>query len=112
MILPNDDAVESSSAGIALACGLLAGVVHLVAVGGGWAYNLGLKRTVLSFLPYAGLGRSYRSKRHRFSSVLWATPRILDSCARRDDFGRPGRGEPLSLKQSGLEPDEPRAEPR
>jgi 4-hydroxybenzoate polyprenyltransferase len=38
---------------LSLACGLLAGLMHLVAVSGGWAYNLGLKRTVLSFLPYA-----------------------------------------------------------
>ena len=38
---------------LSLASGLLAGLVHLLAVSGGWAYNLGLKRTVLSFLPYA-----------------------------------------------------------
>jgi 4-hydroxybenzoate polyprenyltransferase len=36
-----------------LASGWRAGAVHLVAVAGGWAYNLGLKRTLLSFLPYA-----------------------------------------------------------
>jgi 4-hydroxybenzoate polyprenyltransferase len=37
-----------------LAVGLLSGLVHLVlAVGSGWAYNLGLKRTALSFVPYA-----------------------------------------------------------
>jgi 4-hydroxybenzoate polyprenyltransferase len=35
------------------ACGLLAGAVHLVCVAAGWAYNLGLKSTVLSWLPYA-----------------------------------------------------------
>jgi len=34
--------------------GPAAGLVHLVCVvGGGWAYNLGLKRTVVSFVPYA-----------------------------------------------------------
>jgi len=38
---------------LSLANGRLAGAVHLLAVGGGWAYNLGLKRTVFSFLPYA-----------------------------------------------------------
>ena len=32
--------------------GLLAGVAHLVSVAAGWAYNLGLKATVLSWLPY------------------------------------------------------------
>lgn len=35
------------------ACGLAAGAVHLVCVAAGWAYNLGLKSTVLSWLPYA-----------------------------------------------------------
>lgn len=39
---------------LSLASGWRAGVAHLVAVGGGWAYDLGLKRTVLSWLPYAG----------------------------------------------------------
>jgi 4-hydroxybenzoate polyprenyltransferase len=38
---------------LSLASGLLAGLVHLVAVAGGWAYDLGLKRTALSWLPYA-----------------------------------------------------------
>ncbi len=38
---------------LSLASGWRAGVVHLLAVAGGWAYNLGLKRTILSFLPYA-----------------------------------------------------------
>lgn len=38
---------------LSLANGWLAGLVHLVAVGGGWAYNLGLKRTAASVLPYA-----------------------------------------------------------
>ena len=39
---------------LSLASGAVAGGVHLAAVAGGWAYNLGLKRTVLSALPYAG----------------------------------------------------------
>lgn len=38
---------------LSLACGLVAGLVHLVCVGAGWAYNLGLKSTVWSWLPYA-----------------------------------------------------------
>lgn len=33
--------------------GWRAGSAHLLVVGGGWAYNLGLKRTVWSWLPYA-----------------------------------------------------------
>ncbi|MRJ77756.1 hypothetical protein GEV29_14525 [Aeromicrobium sp. SMF47] len=36
-----------------LALGVLPGTLHLALVAGGWAYNLGLKRTVLSWLPYA-----------------------------------------------------------
>lgn len=38
---------------LSLACGLLAGTVHLVGVAGAWAYNLRLKSTPLSWLPYA-----------------------------------------------------------
>lgn len=38
---------------LSLGYGLLAGVVHLVGVVAGWAYNLGLKSTALSWLPYA-----------------------------------------------------------
>lgn len=38
---------------LSLACGLLAGAVHLVCVGAAWTYNLWLKRTALSWLPYA-----------------------------------------------------------
>lgn len=38
---------------LSLAVGWSAGAVHLAAVAGGWAYNLGLKRTVWSFVPYA-----------------------------------------------------------
>jgi 4-hydroxybenzoate polyprenyltransferase len=38
---------------LSLACGLVAGIVHLVCVAAGWAYNLGLKATAWSWLPYA-----------------------------------------------------------
>ncbi|MFF9851126.1 UbiA family prenyltransferase [Streptomyces litmocidini] len=38
---------------LSLGCGLLAGAVHLGCVAAGWTYNLWLKRTVLSWLPYA-----------------------------------------------------------
>jgi 4-hydroxybenzoate polyprenyltransferase len=51
-------AVAAIAAGVAcvplsLVLGWRAGVVHLVAVAGGLGYDLVLKRTVLSFLPYA-----------------------------------------------------------
>jgi 4-hydroxybenzoate polyprenyltransferase len=36
-----------------LSLGLRAGLLHLALVATGWAYNLGLKRTVFSWLPYA-----------------------------------------------------------
>lgn len=42
-----------ASAGFSLACGLPAALAHAVVVGAGWAYNLGLKSTVWSWLPYA-----------------------------------------------------------
>lgn len=38
---------------LSFANGWRAGLVHLGLVAGGWAYNLGLKRTLLSFVPYA-----------------------------------------------------------
>ncbi len=38
---------------LSLATGLVAGLVHLLAVAIGWGYNLGLKSTVLSWLPFA-----------------------------------------------------------
>lgn len=38
---------------LSLALGAAAGVTHLVAVAGGWAYDLGLKRTAASFVPFA-----------------------------------------------------------
>jgi protoheme IX farnesyltransferase len=37
---------------LSLAYGLWAGVLHLVAVAAGWAYDLGLKSTPVSVLPY------------------------------------------------------------
>ncbi|WP_204077308.1 UbiA family prenyltransferase [Planotetraspora phitsanulokensis] len=37
---------------VSFASGLLAGAVHLVAVAGAWAYNLRLKATLLSWVPY------------------------------------------------------------
>ena len=40
-------------AGASWATGPVPGTVHLVAVGSAWAYNLGLKRTRASFVPYA-----------------------------------------------------------
>jgi 4-hydroxybenzoate polyprenyltransferase len=39
---------------LSLASGWRAGVAHLAGVAGGWAYDLGVKRTVWSWLPYAG----------------------------------------------------------
>lgn len=36
-----------------MALGVRAGGLHVLLVATGWAYNLGLKRTVLSWLPYA-----------------------------------------------------------
>ncbi|MGP3921997.1 UbiA family prenyltransferase [Streptomyces sp. 8N616] len=38
---------------LSLASGLLAGTVHLAGVGAAWAYNLGLKASPWSWLPYA-----------------------------------------------------------
>ncbi|MEV8639130.1 UbiA family prenyltransferase [Streptosporangium sp. NPDC051023] len=38
---------------LSLASGLAAGTAHLVGVAAAWAYDLGLKATVLSWLPYA-----------------------------------------------------------
>ena len=38
---------------LSLALGPAAGLVHLACVGSGWAYNLGLKATVWSWVPYA-----------------------------------------------------------
>ncbi|MEU0354518.1 UbiA family prenyltransferase [Streptomyces cyaneofuscatus] len=38
---------------LSLACGFLAGTVHLAAVAAAWLYNLRLKATVLSWVPYA-----------------------------------------------------------
>ena len=38
---------------LSLACGWLAGAVHLLLVVAGWTYNLGVKATPWSWLPYA-----------------------------------------------------------
>ncbi len=38
---------------LSLACGVTAGLIHLGVVAAGWVYNLGLKSTVCSWLPYA-----------------------------------------------------------
>jgi 4-hydroxybenzoate polyprenyltransferase len=38
---------------LSFACGLAAGAAHMLTVGSGWAYNLGLKATAWSWLPYA-----------------------------------------------------------
>ncbi|MFC4784330.1 UbiA family prenyltransferase [Nocardioides sp. MAHUQ-72] len=38
---------------LSLACGLAAGLVHLLCVASAWAYNLGLKSTPWSWAPYA-----------------------------------------------------------
>ena len=38
---------------LSFTCGLAAGLLHLGCVAAGWAYNLGVKATVLSWLPYA-----------------------------------------------------------
>ncbi|PWI44475.1 hypothetical protein CK485_12275 [Streptomyces sp. ICBB 8177] len=38
---------------LSLASGLTAGAAHLTGVAAAWGYNLGLKRTVVSWLPYA-----------------------------------------------------------
>lgn len=38
---------------LSLACGLLPGAIHLLVVVSAWSYNLGLKSTALSWLPYA-----------------------------------------------------------
>lgn len=42
-----------ATVGLSLACGLVPGMVHLGCVAAGWAYNLGMKSTALSWLPYA-----------------------------------------------------------
>lgn len=39
--------------GLSLACGLVAGAVHLLCVAAGWSYDLGVKATVWSWVPYA-----------------------------------------------------------
>lgn len=46
-------AALSLCAVLSLACGVWAGAAHLAGVVAAWAYNLKLKETVLSWLPYA-----------------------------------------------------------
>jgi 4-hydroxybenzoate polyprenyltransferase len=46
-------AAVAATIGLSLALGRPAGLVHLAAVACGWAYNLGLKSTVVSWLPFA-----------------------------------------------------------
>lgn len=53
-------AVRTAAVGAAVACaaaswavGAVPGTVHLVAVASAWSYNLGLKRTAASWVPYA-----------------------------------------------------------
>ncbi|MEJ7795070.1 MAG: UbiA family prenyltransferase [Nocardioides sp.] len=43
----------AATVALSLACGLVAGVVHLGCVAAGWAYNLGVKSTLWSWVPYA-----------------------------------------------------------
>ena len=50
---------------LSLLSGWLAGSLHLVAVASAWSYNLWLKATVLSVLPYAGLVRAAACLHHR-----------------------------------------------
>jgi len=42
-----------ATVGLSLACGPGAGLVHLGCVAAGWAYDLGVKATVWSWVPYA-----------------------------------------------------------
>jgi len=63
---------------LSLALGAPAGVVHLVAVGGGWSYDLRLKRTVGSFAAFAvsfGLLPSVATLAlpHPVTAPWWAT---------------------------------------
>lgn len=43
----------AACAALSLACGVLPALAHAAVVAGGWAYNLGLKSTLWSWLPYA-----------------------------------------------------------
>jgi 4-hydroxybenzoate polyprenyltransferase len=38
---------------LSLSCGVVAGLIHLGCVAAGWAYNLGVKSTAWSWVPYA-----------------------------------------------------------
>src|SRR5581483_4954960 len=43
----------AATVALSLMLGLAAGLLHLAAVGFGWAYNLGVKSTLWSWVPYA-----------------------------------------------------------
>ncbi|GAA4685237.1 UbiA family prenyltransferase [Nocardioides nanhaiensis] len=43
----------AATVALSLACGIVAGLVHLGCVAAGWAYDLGVKATSWSWLPYA-----------------------------------------------------------
>lgn len=43
----------AATVALSLLCGLVAGLVHLGCVAVAWSYNLGMKATVLSWVPYA-----------------------------------------------------------
>ncbi|MFN2537255.1 MAG: UbiA family prenyltransferase [Mycobacteriales bacterium] len=61
---------------LSLALGWRAGIAHLVAVASAWAYNLGLKATVLSWAPYAlsfGLVPSVVTLVRHVTAPWWAT---------------------------------------
>lgn len=53
MVLAAVAAAALGTVAASLSLGVRAGTLHLALVAAGWAYNLGLKRTVLSWLPYA-----------------------------------------------------------
>jgi 4-hydroxybenzoate polyprenyltransferase len=61
---------------LSLALGWRAGLAHLVAVASAWAYNLGLKATLLSWLPFAlsfGLVPNVITLVRHVAAPWWAT---------------------------------------
>ena len=61
---------------LSLALGWRAGVAHLVAVASAWGYNVGLKATLLSWLPYAlsfGLVPNVVTLVRHVAAPWWAT---------------------------------------
>jgi 4-hydroxybenzoate polyprenyltransferase len=83
---------------LSLACGVVAGLVHLVCVGSGWAYNLGLKATAWSWAPYAvafGL----------LPVFVWLAQDLADDLAasgRQSDPGGPPLWMPLAAACLGV----------